>query len=207
MNTITSGSRILDLLTRIAPDQETATLRSPGQPAMPGRFFPPERRSVPFMADQRALKPRPGVPLEARIEGEAGAFRFFTQLFVFEGSGRMRLAMPATIEVQRLATAHVPPETFLQIDVGGSWVDAPLVALDSSGATFLYSALAMRLAPQGRVRGRLLVPGGALAPVHLEITGVQVAPGTGERLATTRFASAPSSVIRWLRSEEGRQAG
>lgn len=203
MSAITSRTQILTLLSQVVPQQDLATLRSPGQPALEGTFFAPERRSIPFLSRSERMRPRPGVPLEARISGEAGTFRFFTQLFAFEGSGRLRLALPATIEVQALAQTQVPENTQLEIEIGGSWIAAPLVSLDPTGVTFVFSALVSRLTPRRRVRGRLILGGGPPAPVVVEVSSVQVAPGTGERLAHTRFLMLPTPAATWLKQACG----
>ena len=188
------------LLAAILPQQDRATLRSPGQREVEGALFSPYRRRIPFLPRTRALRPRAGVPLKVRTEGEAGSFSFLTQLIGFEASGRMLLALPATVTQETLARQELPEGTELELFVDDEWLPAPLVRLDEHGAAFTYSAYVARLIQGRRVRGRLSAMGAPPMPVLIEIQSVQVAPGTGERIAQARFVAMPQGLRRWVAS-------
>ncbi|MCP4806342.1 MAG: hypothetical protein GY913_35070 [Proteobacteria bacterium] len=199
MSTLTSQSQIIQLLSEVLPQQESATLRSPGQPPIPGTFFAPERRSIPFLTFEKTLRPRAGVPLE----GDAGAFRFYTQLFAFEGSCRMRLAMPATIEVRRLARqvrarAHLAPDRDGR-DLGPGAAHQPQPQRGHVPVQHAHDAHGPRSSgprpADPRRKPAAPRPGrGVLGPGR---------PRHRRALALTKFLVIPPAAERWLRQATG----
>ena len=189
-----------ELLAEILPQQDYASLRCPGQADLDGALFAPYSRRVPFLAHARALRPRAGVPLKVRSQGAAGSYSFLTQLVGYEASGRMLLAVPATVTKEPIGRTSLPSGTELELFLGEEWVPAPLGHLDHRGVTFTFSVLFARNIQGRRVRGRLSASGARPLPVLMEIESVQVAPGTGERIARARFVDLSAGLRRWIDS-------
>jgi len=112
----------------------------------------------------------------------------------------MLLAMPANVTQQAVARQELPEGTELQLLCDGDWIIAPIARLDSRGITFLFSAYVARLLKGRRVRARLDCSVGPRQPAVLEIDRVQIAPGTGERIAQARFIALCSPLRAWLQT-------
>ncbi|HJN76596.1 MAG TPA: hypothetical protein QGF58_21885 [Myxococcota bacterium] len=200
MTTVARMDLVGELLAEILPQQDYASLRCPGQPDLDGALFAPYSRRIPFLGRARALRPRAGVPLKVRSQGAAGSFSFLTQLVGFESSGRMLLAVPATVTRESMGRTRLPSATELELFIDEEWVPAPLGRLDHRGVTFTFSAIFARHIQGRRVRGRVSASGARPLPVLMKIESVQVAPGTGERIAQARFVDLSAGHRRWIDS-------
>lgn len=112
----------------------------------------------------------------------------------------MLLALPVSIDRDCIGKQTLPDGTRMELKVGDEWAETSLVTLDEHGASFTYSAFVANLIGGRRVRARLSASGSPALPVLLEIETIQVAPGTGERIAQARFVAMPLGLRRWVAS-------